>query len=320
MAAREPRADGRRSSSGELTAARPVRGATAPRWLGLGTAPLAGLNRAVDEHEAVEAIERAWDLGIRFFDTAPYYGSGLAETRLGLALRGRPRSEFVVSTKVGRRLRPGKSSWHAAPPLQSYFDFSYDGALRSLDESLERLGLDRVDVALVHDPDDHYPQAISGAFRALRRLRDEGAVKRIGVGMNSSDLLCRFAEESDPDCFLIAGRLTLLDRSATETLLPLCVERGIGLIVGGVFNSGILAGGTTFDYAQAGDEVARRVNRLEDVARRRGVPLAAAAVQFPLRHPSVGTVLVGCASASEVEDDVRLAAVPVPSRLWSELE
>jgi D-threo-aldose 1-dehydrogenase len=313
VAAREPRADGRRSARGQLTG-------SAPHWLGLGTAPLAGLYRAVDERKAVEAIERAWELGIRFFDAAPYYGSGLAETRLGLALRGKPRSEFVVSTKVGRRLRPGSSSWHAAPPLEAYFDFSYDGALKSLEESLGRLGLDQVDVALVHDPDDHYPEASSGAFRALRRLRDEGSVKRIGVGMNSSDLLCRFAEESDPDCFLIAGRLTLLDRSAAETLLPLCLERGIGLIVGGVFNSGILAGGATFDYAQARDNVAQRAKRLEDVARRRGVPLAAAAVQFPMRHPGVETVLVGCACASEVEEDVRLAGVPVPSSLWSELE
>lgn len=297
-----------------------MRRGTAPRWLGLGTAPLAGLNRAVDEREAVEAIERAWNLGIRFFDTAPYYGSGLAETRLGMALQGKPRSEFVVSTKVGRRLQPGRSNWYGAPPLQSYFDFSYDGALESLEESLERLGLDHVDVVLVHDPDDHYPEAIQGAFRALRRLRDEGLVKRIGVGMNSSDLLCRFAEESDPDCFLIAGRLTLLDRSAAETLLPVCLERGIGLIVGGVFNSGILAGGATFDYEQAGDDVVQRVNWLEDVARRRGVSLAAAAVQFPMRFQGVETVLVGCASASEVEEDVRLAGAPVPSTVWSEVE
>jgi D-threo-aldose 1-dehydrogenase len=297
-----------------------LRRGPAPQWLGLGTAPLAGLHRAVDEREAVGAIEQAWDLGIRFFDTAPYYGSGLAETRLGSALRGRPRSEFVVSTKVGRRLRPGRSSWYGAPPLRSYFDFSYDGALESLEESLERLGLDHVDVALVHDPDEHYQEAISGAFRALRRLRDEGMVKRIGVGMNGNDLLCRFAKESDPDCFLIAGRLTLLDQSATETLLPLCLERGIGLIVGGVFNSGILAGGTTFDYAPAGTDLAQRVSRLEDVARRQGVPLAAAAVQFPMRYAGVETVLVGCASASEVEDDVRLARAPVPSSLWSDLE
>jgi D-threo-aldose 1-dehydrogenase len=295
-------------------------GSTAPRWLGLGTAPLAGLHRAVNENEAIEAIDRAWDLGIRFFDTAPYYGSGLAETRLGLALRGRPRGDFIVSTKVGRRLEPGRSSWHGAPPLRTYFDFSYDGALRSLEESLERLGLDEVDIALVHDPDDHYEEATSGAFRALRRLRDEGSVKRIGVGMNRSEPLCRFAEESDPDCFLVAGRLTLLDRSATERLLPLCLERDIRLIVGGVFNSGILAGGTTFDYAQAGDDVAQRAERLKEIARRRGVPLAAAAVQFPTRYQSVETVLVGCASASEVEDDVRLARVALPPRLWDELE
>jgi D-threo-aldose 1-dehydrogenase len=295
-------------------------GGTAPRWLGLGTAPLAGLHRAVHENEAIEAIDRAWDLGILFFDTAPYYGSGLAETRLGLALRGRPRADFVVSTKVGRRLEPGRSGWHGAPPHRAYFDFSYDGALRSLEESLERLGLDEVDVALVHDPDEHYEEATSGAFRALRRLREEGSVKRIGVGMNRSEPLCRFAEESDPDCFLIAGRLTLLDRSATERLLPLCLERDISLIVGGVFNSGILAGGTTFDYAQAGDEVAQRAERLEEIARRRGVPLAAAAVQFPTRYQGVETVLVGCASASEVEDDVRLAGVAVPARLWDELE
>jgi D-threo-aldose 1-dehydrogenase len=274
----------------------------------------------IAEHEAVEAIERAWDLGIRFFDTAPYYGSGLSETRLGLGLRGRRRSEYVVSTKVGRRLEPGRSSWHGAPPLRAYFDFSYDGALRSLEESLDRLGLDQVDVALVHDPDEYYADATSGAFRALRRLRDEGSVKRIGVGMNSSDLLCRFAEESDPDCFLVAGRLTLLDRSATERLLPLCLERGIGLIVGGVFNSGILAGGTTFDYAAAGELVAQRAERLEAIAGRRGVPLAAAAIQLPTRYPGVETVLVGCANAGEVEDDVRLAGLPVPSSLWSELE
>jgi D-threo-aldose 1-dehydrogenase len=293
---------------------------TAPRWLGLGTAPLGGLYRTVDEHEAVETVERAWDLGIRFFDTAPYYGSGLAETRLGLGLRGKPRSEFVVSTKVGRRLEPGGSSWHGAPPLRAYFDFSYDGALRSLEESLDRLALDRVDIALVHDPDDHYADAAGGAFDALRRLRDEGTVKRIGVGMNSSELLCRFAEESDPDCFLIAGRLTLLDRSATERLLPLCVESGIAVIVGGVFNSGILAGGTTFDYAQAGNEVAQRAGHLEEIARRRRVPLAAAALQFPTRHAGVESVLVGCADAREVEDDVHLANVPVPTQLWSELE
>jgi D-threo-aldose 1-dehydrogenase len=292
---------------------------TASSWLGLGTAPLAGLYKPVAESDAVAAITRAFDLGIRFFDTAPYYGSGLAERRLGLALREKPRTEFVLSTKVGRRLKPGRSAWHGAPPFDSYFDFSYDGALRSLEGSLERLGVDRVDVALVHDPDDHYEEAAIGAFRALRRLRDEGLVTRIGVGMNSTKLLCRFAAESRPDCLLVAGRLTLLDRSAAEALLPLCVERGIGVIVGGVFNSGILAGGSNFDYVQAPGDVSRRVAEIDALARRSGVPMEAAAVQFPMRFPAVERVLVGCASRREVEDDIGFAGMSVPESFWSAL-
>jgi D-threo-aldose 1-dehydrogenase len=283
--------------------------------LGLGTAPLAGLYAPVADDAAHAVVERAWELGIRFFDTAPYYGSGLAERRLGSALRGRPRDELTLSTKVGRLLRPDASRWEGA-----YFDFSYDAALRSLDESLERLGLDRVDIALVHDPDDHYEAALAGAFRALRRLRDEGVVRAIGVGMNQTELLVRFAREADPDCFLVAGRWTVLDRSAGDELLPLCAERGIDVIAGGVFNSGILAGGTTFDYAAAPPGVVARVDDLEATCARHGVPLAAAAVQFPVRHRAVRTVLVGCRSPGEVDEDVRLASLEIPERLWSELE
>jgi D-threo-aldose 1-dehydrogenase len=283
--------------------------------LGLGTAPLAGLYAPVADDAAHAVVERAWELGIHFFDTAPYYGSGLAERRLGSALRGRPRDELTLSTKVGRLLRPDASRWEGA-----YFDFSYDAALRSLDESLERLGLDRVDIALVHDPDDHYEAALAGAFRALRRLRDEGVVRAIGVGMNQTELLVRFAREADPDCFLVAGRWTVLDRSAGDELLPLCAERGIDVIAGGVFNSGILAGGTTFDYAAAPPGVVARVDDLEATCARHGVPLAAAAVQFPARHRAVRTVLVGCRSPGEVDEDVRLASLEIPERLWSELE
>src|SRR5262249_40444274 len=161
--------------------------------LGLGTAPLGGLYEAVDEEAALAVVDRAWERGMRFFDTAPYYGSGLAERRLGAALRGRPRDEVVVSTKVGRLLRPGSSGGAGAPALQAYFDFSFDAALRSFEESLERLGLERVDIALVHDPDDHPDEALLGAFRALSRLRDEGLVRAIGFGMNQVELLCRFA-------------------------------------------------------------------------------------------------------------------------------
>jgi D-threo-aldose 1-dehydrogenase len=282
--------------------------------LGLGTAPLGGLYEAVDDQTAHAVVERAWALGLRYFDTAPYYGGGLAERRLGAALRGTPRGTLIVSTKVGRLLRPDASGWESA-----YFDFSYDAALRSVEGSLERLGLDRVDIALVHDPDDHYEEALAGAFRALVRLRDEGVVRAIGVGMNQAELLCRFARESDPDCFLVAGRYTVLDRTAAVELLPLCEERGITVIAGGVFNSGVLAGGGTFDYRAAEPEIVERVDRLREVCARRGVPLAAAAVQFPRRHSAVGCTLVGCRSPAEVEEDARLSAIELPTELWEEL-
>jgi D-threo-aldose 1-dehydrogenase len=287
--------------------------------LGLGTASIAGLYEAVDEESAHAVVNRAWELGIRYFDTAPYYGSGNAERRLGAGLRERPRDDFVVSTKVGRLLRPGESGWHDAPRLQAYFDFSYDAALRSLEQSLERLGLDRVDIAFIHDPDDHYDEALAGAYRALARLRDDGVVRAIGVGMNQTELLCRFAREADPDCFLLAGRYTLLDRSAAEDLLPLCAERGIAVVAAGVFNSGVLAGGGTYDYDSASIAVLERVTELRETCARHEVPLAAAALQFPLRHPAVGHILVGCRTPLEVEEDVRLSALDLKQELWDEL-
>jgi D-threo-aldose 1-dehydrogenase len=287
--------------------------------LGLGTAPIAGLYHAVDDETADAVVECAWELGIRYFDTAPRYGAGLAERRLGHALLGKPRDAFAVSTKVGRLLRPGESVWHGAPPLVDYFDFSYDAALRSLEESLERLGLDRVDIAFVHDPDGHYEEALTGAFRALRRLHDEGTLRAIGVGSNQTEILGRFAREADPDCVLIAGRWTLLDRSAADELLPLCQERGITVIAGGVFNSGILAGGDSFDYERAPIEIVAQADRLRTTCAGHGVPLAAAAVQFPLRHPAVDCALIGCATADEMTEDVRLANLRLPDTLWKQL-
>jgi D-threo-aldose 1-dehydrogenase len=242
------------------------------------------------------------------------YGSGLAERRLGAVLTTKPRDAFAVSTKVGRLLEPEAPAWEG-----SYFDFSYDGAMRSLESSLDRLGLDRVDVALVHDPDDHYEEALDGAFRALAGLRDEGVVRAIGAGMNQTRMLARFAREADPDCFLVAGRYTVLDRDAADELLPLCVERGIAVIAGGVFNSGILAGGTTFDYEAASPEVVARVEGLRGTCTRHGVPLPAVAVQFPLRHPAVTCALVGCRTPAEVAEDVRLADLELPAALWDEL-
>jgi D-threo-aldose 1-dehydrogenase len=287
--------------------------------LGLGTAPIGGLYEAVEDETARAVVDRAWDAGMRYFDTAPRYGAGLAERRLGSALSGRPRDEFVVSTKVGRLLRPGSSEWGGAPALVDYFDFSRDAALRSLEESLGRLGLDRVDIAFVHDPDDHFDEALAGSFRALVGLRDEGVVRAIGVGANQPAVLCRFAREADPDCFLVAGRFTALDRTAEAELLPLCEERGIAVIAGGVFNSGVMAGGTTFDYEAAPPEIVARVEGLRELCGRHGVPLPAAAVQFPLRHPAVPTVLVGCRTPDEVAEDVRLAGLGLPDDLWAEL-
>jgi D-threo-aldose 1-dehydrogenase len=287
--------------------------------LGLGTAPIGGLYAAVDDETAQAVVERAWELGLRYFDTAPRYGAGLAERRLGAALRGKPRGEFAVSTKVGRLLRPGRSDWHGAPPLVDEFDFSWDAALRSLEESLGRLGLDRVDVAFVHDPDDYFEEALAGSFRALQELREQGVVRAIGVGANSTAVLCRFAREADPDCFLVAGRYTALDRGAAGELLPLCEERNIAVIAGGVFNSGVLAGGETFDYETAPVEIVAHVEKLRETCARHGVSLPAAAVQFPLRHPAVVTVLVGCRTPAEVADDVRLSEAAAPDALWEEL-
>jgi D-threo-aldose 1-dehydrogenase len=287
--------------------------------IGLGTAPIGGLYSEVSEEDAVAVVERAWDLGVRWFDTAPFYGSGLAEHRLGKVLRHKPRDDFVVSTKVGRLFEVGESGWHGAPRLKAYFDFSYDGALRSFEDSLVRLALDRVDVVFVHDPEDHQDEALTGAFPALDRLRDEGVVRAIGFGMNYVEPLIRFVREADPNCLLVAGRYTLLDRSAADELLPLCEERRIDVLAGGVFNSGVLADGDAYDYAPAPPEVRERVAALRETCSRFDVPLAAAAMQFPLRHPAVRTVLVGCRSVAELEEDVELSERRLPDALWAEL-
>jgi D-threo-aldose 1-dehydrogenase len=293
-----------------------------PTRLGFGTAEIGGLFRTVSDEDAAIVLEHAWEIGIRYFDTAPLYGYGNAERRLGAALRDRPRDEYVLSTKVGRLLRAGtppQGIFDGAPPLGPVFDFGYDATLRSLDESLERLGLGRVDVALIHDPDDHYAQTMEGAYPALDRLRAEGVVGAVGVGMNQTELLCRFARDGDFDCFLVAGRYTLLDRTAAEDLLPLCLERGIAVLAGGVFNSGVLASGATYDYAPAPRDVLERAADLRATCARYGVPLEAAALQFPLTHLAVTCVLVGCRSPRELEQDVRLFELELPAELWEEL-
>jgi len=295
--------------------------------LGLGSAPLGGLFEEVADDEAHRVVEAAWQAGVRFFDTAPLYGHGLAEQRMGAILRTKPRDEFVLATKVGRLLRAGAppepgQAYKGVPPVNPVYDFSYDGVMRSVEESLHRLGLDRVDVLHIHDPDDHFEQAVSGAYRALDRLRAEGTIKAVGAGMNQAEMLVRFARAADFDCFLLAGRYTLLDRTGAAELLPLCVEKSIAIIAGGVFNSGILANPgphATFNYQPAPRELVQRAHGLQEVCKRHGVELKAAAIQFPLRHPAVASVLTGCRSVREVEENVRMFQTPIPSALWDEL-
>ncbi len=296
--------------------------------LGLGTAPLAGLYRVVDEAEALPAIDRSWELGIRFFDTAPLYGHGLAEERVGRVLREKPRAQYTLATKVGRLLRAGAppepgQSFQGVPPVNPVFDFSYDGVMRSVEESRQRLGIEQIDILHIHDPDDHYEQAITGAYRALDRLRSDGAIRAVGAGMNQAEMLTRFAREADFDCFLLAGRYTLLDQVALHELLPACIERGVAVIAGGVFNSGILSDpkpGAHYNYRPAPPDLLQRAQRIQVVCESHGVPLRAAALQFPLGHPAVRTVVVGCRNAQQVDDTIRMFETPIPQALWEELK
>jgi D-threo-aldose 1-dehydrogenase len=297
--------------------------------IGFGAAAIGGLFAPVDEAGALAAMRAAWDGGVRYFDTAPHYGVGLSEERLGRFLRELPRAGFTISTKVGRLLVPseapppdGVEGFYGTPARTRVRDYSRDGVRRSLEESLERLGLDRIDVVLIHDPDDHVEQAIGAAYPALRELRDQGVVGAIGVGMNQTPMLTRLVRETDLDCVLVAGRYTLLDRSGAEELLPLCVERGVEVIAGGVFNSGLLADprpGATYDYGVAARPVLDRALRMKEICERYGTPLRAAAIQFTGAHPAVATVLLGGRSAAEVTDGLRMAAHPIPAELWDEL-
>jgi D-threo-aldose 1-dehydrogenase len=295
---------------------------------GLGTAAIGGLFTAVEESAAVATVERAYERGLRFFDTAPLYGLGLSERRLGSVLAPRPRDDFVLATKVGRLLRadappdPGQSFWEGEPGVNPTFDFSFDGVLRSVEESVERLGLDRIDVLHIHDPDEHQEEALTGAYPALDRLRGEGVIAAVGVGTSRVDVLARFARAADLDCVLVAGRYTLLDQAALPELLPLCREHGIAVIVGGVFNSGILADpspGATFDYRPAPAERLAWAQRLKSVCDRHGVSLMAAALQFPLAHPAVATVLLGARSPCELDQSLELLSVAIPSDVWADL-
>lgn len=297
--------------------------------MGMGGAALGGLYHEVTDADAEAAVEAALALGITHFDTAPLYGHGLSERRMGEALRSLPRASFVLSTKVGRVLLPAKgrveSFWFDHPaPFEPVFDFSYDGVMRSFEDSLKRLGLQRVDILYIHDPDDHYDKALLGAYPALAKLRSEGGVRAIGAGMNQAEMLARFAREGDFDCFLLAGRYTLIDHSGLAELLPLCEQKKISIIIGGPYNSGILAGGalsgSKFDYRSAPPEIVERVRKVEAIALSHGVPLKAAALQFPLAHPAVASVIPGARSAAEVKENFQLMSVPVPGDFWEKLK
>lgn len=295
--------------------------------LGLGGVALSGAPPATDpqhttaELEAVSLIQRSLALGLNYLDTAPMYGVGQSERRYGQALRGRPRDSYVLSTKVGRVLRPVEPG---STQMMWEFDFSRQGVLRSFASSLERLGLESVDILLIHDPDDHYAQALTQAFPALLELRARGQVKAIGAGMNQWEMELRFAKEGMFDCFLLAGRYTLLDQTALPEFLPYCVERNISVIAGGPYNSGILAvgprQGATFNYRAATPDMLDKARRINDVCQRYQVPLRAAALQFILAHPAIASVIPGARAASEVEENIKMVEYPIPADLWAELK
>lgn len=310
--------------------------------LGFGAAPLGNMHRALSEADAEATVREAWTLGLRYFDTAPLYGHGLSERRLGMALRGERRADYVISTKVGRRLEPCAPGEEAAgiyvnvPPLQVAFDYTHDGVMRSFEASLERLGLDRIDIVYVHDidPVTHASEAAAaarfrdllegGGWRALSDLRAAGAISAIGAGVNLCTPCERLLDLADPDIFLLAGRYTLLDQSALDRLLPRCLERRVGVVIGGPFNSGILATGprrgALYDYAPAPPDVLARAALLAAACQRHGVPLAQAALQFPIAHPAVISVIPGGQTAQEVARNVATFEAPTPLGLWADLK
>ena len=300
--------------------------------LGFGAAPIAGLYQAVDETTSRATIDAAWEGGIRYFDTAPHYGLGLSERRLGEALRDRPRDDVVVSSKVGRLLVPrtppvarDDELFDVPGDLTRRRDYSRDGILRSLEATLQRTGLDRVDVLYVHDPDEHWREAAEEAVPALVELRETGVVGAIGVGMNQSTMLARFIRQTDVDVVMLAGRYTLLEQGAADDLLPTALEQGRSVVAAAVFNSGLLARAevpetATYDYRQASPDMLGRARLLATVCREHGTTLPAAAIHFPLRHPAVASVVVGMRSPEEVHHNLAAHAQHVPGELWADLE
>jgi D-threo-aldose 1-dehydrogenase len=308
--------------------------------LAFGGGSIGGLFDPVAEQDAVRMVDHAWSIGVRYFDVAPLYGYGSAERAMGAVLARRPRNEFVLSTKVGRLVRAGgavqpgddvdlqalgeqhDAYYPGTAGRKVIFDYSADGVRRSVEASLERLGLDRVDILYIHDPDNHWQAALDGAYPALERLRAEGVVAAIGAGMNQSAMLARFARETDMDVFLVANRYTLLDQDALTELLPLCLSRGIAVLIGGVMNSGVLVDprpGSHFDYGPAPAAVIERARSIAAVCDRHGVSRRAAAIQFPLAHPAVTGLIAGVRTPAHLDDYPTSMRMAIPSELWDEL-
>lgn len=300
---------------------------------GFGGTPLGTLDRTEGAGEALALVDAAFASGIEYFDVAPFYGSGLAEHRMGTAMIGRPREDYLLSTKVGRLLRPGRTEG-ARPglPFAPEFDYSYDGVMRSAEDSRARLGMERIDILYVHDVsprwagdqiEARFREVMDGGYRALVELREAGVIKAFGVGINDAAWCVRFAEAGDFDLFMLAGRYTLLDHSAQEAMLPLCQERGIGVVVAAPFNSGILATGArpgaTFFYTEAPADLMARTARIEAVCAAHGVPLPAAALQFPLRHQAVLSVVAGSRTPDELAANVAHVTRPIAADFWAEL-
>jgi len=309
--------------------------------LGLGTAPLGELFVKVEDEDADAVIASALSGGVRYFDTSPWYGRGLSEHRLGRMLRRAPRGGFVLSTKVGRVLRrplsmkPIADQWVGGLPFQPVFDYSYDGVMRSFEDSLQRLGLNAIDLLLIHDLDawEHKPaerldayfqQLIAGGWKALVELRDQGVIKGIGAGLNSMGTIPRFLDLFDIDFFLLAMRYTMLEQDVLDEEFPRCQERGVGIVIGGGFNSGILATGAIpgalYNYAPAPKPVIERVAAMEAVCKRHRVPLAAAALNFPLGHPIVASIIPGALSAAQVDRNIAAFGHKSPADLWAEMK
>ncbi len=296
--------------------------------LGLGCAAIGGLYGDISDDQATQVVKKALDLGLNLFDTAPLYGLGKSEHRLGEALKGTKRDDYVLASKVGRLLEPNdgqtnNSIFENEPPLKIKFDYSYDGVMRSLDASLERMGVDRIDIVHIHDPDNHWQEAIEGAYPALEKLRSEGTISAVSAGMNQWEMLSDFAREGDFDCFLLAGRYSLLDQSALHELLPLCVEKNIGIMAGGTYNSGILAKGArpgaTYNYSEAPTDIVQKASAIEAIATRHNVNIKAAASQFVFAHPAITCIIPGTRQPERVEENFNLLTHTIPTDFWTEL-